>query len=53
MNIYPGDDYSEDALVEQPVIHCSRISSGKRPPVFDETFLPGGGLIGKRRLRKK
>jgi len=42
-----GNDYSEDALVEQPVIHLFEDLHWKTANCYDETFLPGGGSLGR------
>lgn len=47
MSERPGGDYSEDALVEQPVIHLFQDLHWETANCFDETFLPGGGSLGR------
>lgn len=42
-----GNDYSEDALVEQPVIRLFQDLHWETANCFDETFLPGGGSLGR------
>ena len=43
----PPSDYSEDALIEQPVIHLFQDLHWETANCFDETFLPGGGTLGR------
>jgi len=43
----PSSDYSEDALVEQPVIRLFQDLDWEAANCFDETFLPGGGSLGR------
>ncbi|HON82480.1 MAG TPA: type I restriction endonuclease [Methanoregulaceae archaeon] len=47
MSERPGGDYSEDALVEQPVIRLFQDLHWETANCFDETFLPGGGSLGR------
>lgn len=47
MNTGRGNDYSEDALVEQPVIRLFQDLDWETANCFDETFLPGGGSLGR------
>ncbi len=47
MNERPGSPYSEDALVEQPVIQLFQNLQWETGNCFDETFLPGGGTLGR------
>ncbi len=42
-----GNDYSEDTLVEQPVIRLFEDLHWQTANCFDETFLPGGGSQGR------
>jgi len=47
MNTGRGNDYSEDALVEKPVIRLFQDLRWETANCFDETFLPGGGSLGR------
>jgi type I restriction enzyme R subunit len=47
MNTGRGNDYSEDALVEQPVIRLFQNLNWETANCFDETFLPSGGSQGR------
>ena len=42
-----GNDYSEDELIEKPVIRLFDDLHWETANCFDETFLPGGGSLGR------